>query len=340
MSKFTRILSIDGGGIRGIIPAKVLAAVEQKLQEKTRNNNARIADYFDLIAGTSTGGLLTCIYLCPDLDGSRDTPRYSAEEALRLYMDKGDKIFDLTLWQRIRSKGGWRDEKYSADAFEEMLEDYFGDVRLSDLLKPCLITAYDIKRKSTMFFTQHDAGNMDKRNFLIRDVVRATTAAPTYFEAAKIKSLTDVSFPLIDGGVFANNPAMCAFTEVGRKVKRRLGTNKIVLLSLGTGFLKKPYNYDKVKNWGAVQWIKPLIDIMMSGVSETVDYQLNQLFVAVDKPDRYLRINSELLFADMGIDNTSSENLLALEQEGTRITKEYNGKLDHFLKLIMRFHER
>lgn len=335
MSKFTRILSIDGGGIRGIIPAKVLAVVEQKLQEETINKNARIADYFDLIAGTSTGGLLTCIYLCPDLDGSLDRPRYSAEEALRLYMEKGDKIFDLTLWQKIRSKGGWRDEKYSADAFEEMLEDYFGDLRLSDLLKPCLITAYDIKRKSTMFFTQHDAGKMDKHDFLIRDVVRATTAAPTYFEAAKIKSLTDVSFPLIDGGVFANNPAICAFTEVGRKFKRRLGTNKIVLLSLGTGFLKKPYNYNKVKNWGAVQWIKPLIDIMMSGVSETVDYQLNQLFVAADRPDQYLRINSELLFADTEMDNTSGENLLALEKEGTRITTEYNDRLDHFLSLLL-----
>ena len=97
MSKFTRILSIDGGGIRGLIPAKVLAAVEQKLQEKTGNKNARIADFFDLISGTSTGGLLTCIYLCPGLNGSRDRPRFSAEEAVRLYMERGDRIFDLSL---------------------------------------------------------------------------------------------------------------------------------------------------------------------------------------------------------------------------------------------------
>ena len=335
MSKFTRILSIDGGGIRGIIPAKVLNAVEQKLQEKTRNKNARIADFFDLISGTSTGGLLTCIYLCPELDGSRDRPRYSAEEALRLYMEKGDKIFDSTLWQRIRSAGGLRDEKYSADAFEEMLEDYFGDLRLRGLLKPCLITAYDIKRRCTVFFTQHDAKKMEKRDFLLKDVARATSATPTYFEAAKIKSLTDVPYPLIDGGVFANNPAMCAFTEVRRKFKKRLGTKKIVLLSLGTGFLKKPYNYKKVKDWGAVEWIKPLMDIMMSGVSETVDYQLYQLFAAAGKPGRYLRINSELLFANTEMDDASGKNLLALEQEGTRITAEYNDRLDNFLRLLL-----
>jgi len=228
-----------------------------------------------------------------------------------------------------------RDEKDRADAFEEMLKDYFGDLRLSDLLKPCLITAYDITRKSTVFFTQHDAKKMEKHDFLLRDVARATSAAPTYFEAAKIKSLSDVSFPLIDGGVFANNPAMCAFTEVSRKFRKRLGTNKIVLLSLGTGFFKKPYNYKKVKDWGAVQWIKPLIDIMMSGVSETVDYQLNQLFVAAGKPGRYLRVNSELLFANTEMDNASGENLLALEQEGTRITAEYNDRLDHFLRLLL-----
>ncbi|MCK4803316.1 MAG: patatin-like phospholipase family protein, partial [Spirochaetes bacterium] len=240
MSKFTRILSIDGGGIRGLIPAKVLAAVEQKLQEKTGNKNAHIADFFDLISGTSTGGLLTCIYLCPGLNGSRDRPRFSAEEAVRLYMERGDRIFDLSLWQRIRSAGGLRDEKYSADAFEETLEDYFGDLRLSDLLKPCLITAYDIKRRCTVFFTQHDAKRMETRDFFLKDVARATSAAPTYFEAAKIKSLADVPYPLIDGGVFANNPAICAYIEVRRKFKKRPIIKKIAMLSLGTGFIKKP----------------------------------------------------------------------------------------------------
>ncbi|MCK5093958.1 MAG: patatin-like phospholipase family protein [Spirochaetes bacterium] len=335
MSKFTRILSIDGGGIRGLIPAKVLAAVEQKLQEKTGNKNARIADFFDLISGTSTGGLLTCIYLCPGLNGSRDRPRFSAEEAVRLYMERGDRIFDLSLWQRIRSAGGLRDEKYSADAFEEMLEDYFGDLRLSDLLKPCLITAYDIKRRCTVFFTQHDAKRMETRDFFLKDVARATSAAPTYFEAAKIKSLADVPYPLIDGGVFANNPAICAYIEVRRKFKKRPGIKKIAMLSLGTGFIKKPYSYESVKNWGAVEWSKPLMDIMMSGVSETVDYQLYQLFDVAGKPDQYLRINSELIFANPDMDDASGENLHALEQEGTRIVAEFNDSLDRFLRLLI-----
>ena len=78
-SKFFRILSIDGGGIRGLIPAQVLTVLETKLQKASGNPDARIADYFDLVAGTSTGGILTCIYLCPDEATGRARPRGGAQ---------------------------------------------------------------------------------------------------------------------------------------------------------------------------------------------------------------------------------------------------------------------
>ncbi|MBN4081086.1 patatin-like phospholipase family protein [Caldithrix abyssi] len=120
MSNLTRILSIDGGGIRGIIPGQILVEFEKKLKKYSGNDDARIADYFDLIAGTSTGGILACIYLFPG-DGNPLKPKFSAKEAVNLYLERGDEIFDVSLWQKIRSAGGLTDEKYSANELEEAL---------------------------------------------------------------------------------------------------------------------------------------------------------------------------------------------------------------------------
>lgn len=205
-----KILSIDGGGIRGIIPGQVLVALEEKLQVKSGNPKARIADFFDFFAGTSTGGILTCISLCPS-NNDPTTAKFSAQEAVDLYKEHGNKIFDLTIWERVANPWGVLDEKYNATALEQLLKEYLGDIKLSELLKPCLITAYDIDRRSSHFFNQHDCALLGEgADVVVRDVCRATSAAPTYFEAAQIKSCSGVSYPLVDGGVFANNPTLCA----------------------------------------------------------------------------------------------------------------------------------
>ena len=192
MPKFTRVLSIDGGGIRGIIPGQVLVALEDKLNKAKKG--ARIADYFDLIAGTSTGGILACVYLCPARRGSTK-PAFSAEQAVELYLERGDEIFDVPLLHRIRSAGSIRDEKYPADGLEDALKDYLKDLKLSELLKPCLVTSYDIRRRRCHFFRQHKAAAKESYNFLLRDVARATSAAPTYFEVPRVKSQTDIPYP-------------------------------------------------------------------------------------------------------------------------------------------------
>lgn len=335
MAKLTRILSIDGGGILGIIPASVLVHLEQKLQERSGNPGARIADYFDLIAGTSTGGILTCIFLCPDKEGNPARPRFTAVEALELYQKKGGKIFDLSLWQRIVSGEGFLDEKYSVDNLEAELRYYLGDLKLSDLLKPCLITAYDIQRRSAKFFTQHDAVERRSENYYLKDVARATSAAPTYFEAAGVKSLSSTFYPLIDGGVFANNPTLCAYAEVRHKFSGRPKAKDMAILSLGTGYNKHEYLYDKAKDWGLVEWAKPLFDIMLSGVGETVDFQLRQIFDTINDPGQYLRIDGKLKNAKPQLDNASAENLAALSKDGQRITKQFEEKLDGFIKYLL-----
>ena len=331
--KLTRILSLDGGGIRGILPGQILVKLEEKLKAKTGDEKARIADYFDLIAGTSTGGILACALLCPDPENPA-RPRFSAQEVVNLYLDRGDEIFSIPFFHKVRTGGGTLDEKYPTDELEKALKDYFNDLKLSQLLKPCLITSYDITRRQAHFFTSHDAISKEGWDFYVKDVARATSAAPTYFDCADIRSLTGISYPLIDGGVFVNNPAICAYAEVHHKFD--VTAKQMAILSLGTGYEKKSYDYNQAKDWGMVSWIKPLINIMMSGVSEVVDYQLNEIYNAVKAPDQYLRISTELpITVNPEMDDASRENLMALKELGTETGQKFDSQLDEFINFLV-----
>jgi len=332
MAKKKIILSIDGGGIRGIVPGQILTHIERLLKEIYDDPTYKIADHFDLIAGTSTGGILACAYLLSDFG----RPKYTAEEVVEIYFERGDDIFSIPLFHRIRSAGGLLDEKYPAEGLEETLEDYFGDAKLSDLLKPSLITAYDIKRRKAHFFTQHDAEDPEY-NFFLRDVARATAAAPTYFEVSKIKSEANKYYPLIDGAIFANNPALCAYAEMRNKFSTKelkILASDILILSIGTGEANASYSYDAAKDWGLASWAKPALDMMMSGVSDTVDYQLKQIFEASGSSKQYLRINGELpANIDPNMDCTDLENLKALKSFGDYLYAENQQAILSFLKM-------
>jgi patatin-like phospholipase/acyl hydrolase len=335
-----RILSIDGGGIRGILPGVILSRLEEKLQTKTNNPATRLADYFDFMAGTSTGGILTLAYLMPNKEGR---PKFTAADAVNLYLDRGDEIFELTFWQQVKSGKGITDEKYNADALEEALDDNFGDTPLSGLLKPCIVSSYDLRNAKPHFFKQHKA-HQKNYNFRVKDVARATSAAPTYFETARVKNENGTPFPLIDGGVFVNNPALVAYSEV-RTIKfeglDHLPTAKdMLLISIGTGSESKSYNYNKVKDWGAINWIKPIIEIMMSANSKTVDYHLHQIYGTLKAKDQtdYYRLEPKVITANSEMDDGSVANISKLRKDGISFVSknDINQELDAIAeKLIL-----
>jgi len=343
MAKKVTILSIDGGGIRGILPGVILAYVEKRLRER-EGDDVRLSDYFDLLAGTSTGGILSCIYLAP---GEKGRPKFTAQEAVNLYLEHGHEIFDVSFWQKLRSGESLLNEKYPAAHLEGLLHDYFGDTRLSQLLKPSIITSYDIFNRKAVFFNKVDAINNDLHDFFVRDIGRATSAAPTYFETACIKSMYGTPYYLIDGGVFANNPAMCAYAEArtldfSSKLKHagkmdRPNAGDMVIISVGTGSEATPYDYNKAKDWGAVGWILPLIDILMSGNAETVDYQLKQMFDTIVSPDQpdYYRLEPKREPADAAMDNASAVNMGALQEAGMRFVSENDILLEKLIDLLI-----
>ncbi len=332
-NKYVRILSIDGGGIRGIIPGWVLVSLEEKLKLKT-NSEARISDFFDLIVGTSTGGILACGYLSKP---AGESLAYDAKHVANLY-----KIFGPYIFKKEAFRWGIFKAKYDSRGLEQALKANFNDGMLRDLLKPCLITSYDIERRKGHFFRQHKAKTDPYYNFYVKDVARATSAAPTYFPTETAISEKGVGFSLIDGGVFVNNPALCAYSEAReifyRKKDQKYVTAKdIIMLSIGTGTSREPFNNKKAKHWGALGWVKPLIDIMMSGVADTVHYQLDQIYDAIEAKHQYLRINKEIPEnMSTAMDDASEENMSELKQFGIELGHEYDKQLDDFVELLIK----
>lgn len=307
MPERINVLSIDGGGIRGIIPALVLAELERRTGRPT-------ADLFGLIAGTSTGGILACALAKPDA--------LTADELVALYEQDGPKIFERSVWQSIHSLGGLADEKYDDDALEDALGRYLADARLAETVTDVLIPSYDTERRRPEFFKSTRAREDPSRDFELRAVARATSSAPTYFEPALLRDR-----PLIDGGVFAVNPAMCALAEV----LRYQSDAEVVLVSLGTGQLTRPFPYDDVKDWGLVGWARPLIDVVFDGASDVVDYQLTQLL----GDDRFFRFQTELTTASDDLDDASEENLRALRLTGERLIGERERDMNLAIDALM-----
>ncbi len=343
MAKKIRILSLDGGGIRGIISCVILKYIEEQLQLQD-NPNAKIGDYFDLIAGTSTGGLIAAILLFPD---ANQKAKYSVEEALNLYAKKGEEIFNVPFFQHVLNPFGLLKEKISDKNLEAQLEEVFGTLQLKNLTKPCLITSYDITARKAQFFTSHNAENPIK-NFLVKDVCRATAAAPTFFEPALINSLYGQQFTLVDGGVYANNPTLCAYAEA-RKIsfstilkdieKPDFPTIKdMIIVSIGTGTVLKPYFFEDFDNAGKLKWISPLIDILLSSNVETVDYQIQKMYETLGKTNaqNYHRLMPDLKKASPEMDETSKENVFNLIQAGLSYINQNQVYLNEIVKKLIK----
>ena len=332
----TRILSIDGGGVRGIIPSQILITLEELFKKHSGRKNARIADYFDLIAGTSSGGILTAIYLCPDKsNGVR--PKFSAEEVASIFEQNCSIAFSKEMIHGLTSVFGLTGPKYSAKNIERCFNHYLGDIKLSELLKPCVITAYDVKTFKAVLFNQVSARKGNSGDFFIRDVVRATSSVPVYFPVANIKSLSDTYYNLADGGIFANNPALCAYAE-SAKLQGGLDAKNVMILSIGTGGDKPHYIKGKIDNWGAVQWAIPLFETLISGVSQTVDYQLRVIFDSINKPYNYLRIQPNLnatIFNNFKLDDASKDTIKKLKKIGSDAANNCFNELDKFAKILV-----
>jgi patatin-like phospholipase/acyl hydrolase len=323
MARPVTILSIDGGGMRGIIPALLLAEIERRTQKP-------ISQLFNLIAGTSTGGILTLGMVKPDAQG---LPAYSAQQGVTLYETQGERIFSRSIWHRIHAVDNAAEEKYLSEGIETVLDEYFGETRLKQALTDVLITSYDIERRMAFFFKSRKAKLDPAYDFPMKKVARATSAAPTYFEPVKIQApgVNDY-YALVDGGVHSNNPAMCALAEA--KVAFP-DADDFLVVSLGTGEMTRPIPYDQAKGWGLVGWVRPLIDIMFDGMINTVDYELRQLLPDREGGKRYYRFQARLNEDSGNIDDADRLSLRELRLLAEAVIRDRTLDLDVLCKQLV-----
>jgi len=306
MAPAFKVLAVDGGGIRGIIPALVLAEIEARTARP-------ISDLFDLVAGTSTGGIIALGLVKPGANGKVEK---SATDIVNIYRQTGTKIFPQTFLQGLHV-GLVRGAKYDAAGLESVVKDQFGDIRLKDALKPAIIPAHDIGQQKPMFFKSEKAKLSPADDFAMRDVVRATTAAPTFFPPTRVQPADGSSaYGLVDGGIDAGNPALCAYAEA---IKMGRAGDGVLMVSLGTGQSGWSLDFEKASEWGAVEWAGPLIGMVLDGSNFTVDYQLRQILQTDAPPQMYYRFQVTLDGAAGGIDDASAANLNHL----TELTQAY-----------------
>jgi patatin-like phospholipase/acyl hydrolase len=309
-----KILSIDGGGIRGILPAAILAHLEKRLQLEMRDQQVRIADCFDLLSGTSAGGILTCLYLVPQERGKTPLrPKYSADYIHQLYCTLGPVLFKRPFSYLLRSGFGLFRSRYNEDALYDFSKKIIGDSYISEVMKDCLITSYDLSSRKALLFSRYSAHKYgEMADYKLCDIACATSAAPSYFVPAQIFAKDNGSRHLVDGGVYAGNPAMCSLVEA-IKLWPQESISNFRMLSIGTGKVIRPYQYNRTKHFGYIHWLHPILDILMSSVSETVDFQMQQIFMINGVPEKYTRIEPPILTADIRIDNASIKNIETLQ---------------------------
>ena len=248
-------MSLDGGGIKGAFTAAVLAEWE-------KSTGRVIVDHFDLIAGTSTGGIIA---LGLGLG-------VTAEEILKFYRDKGPKIFpNITAQQKLslNIRHLW-EPKYSAEPLREALRGVFGDKRLKDAKCRLLIPAYDVVAgRVYLFKTRHDPRFLFDKDALAVEIALATAAAPTFFEQAKVSAHSGAIY--VDGGVWANCPALLAVTEAVHFLGVPL--DSIDLLRVGTLSEPASFVHDAKAGWfkikpGLIEWTPQLVGLMFRGQME------------------------------------------------------------------------
>lgn len=296
-----RVLAIGGGGIRGIIPAYVLKEIEGQTGKK-------ICELFDMVCGTSTGGILSAALTKP-------VP-LTANDALALYLNRGAEIFSQSFWRKVRCLGKTVGPKYDGTGLSKVLADTFFSTVLESAIVPTFLTAYAIEKRAPIFFKSWVPV---QGNRLLRDVCMATSAGPTYFPPACVNG--DWYW---DGGVINNNPALSGVIEACMKFG--VHTRDCLVLSLGTGVNQAPIDHKKAMGWGDLGVIQPLLGVCMDGVSDLTHYQLCDLL-----PDQnYLALQTQISDQNASMDDTDPQNLGLLMTKAQELVDSNSGRLASF----------
>ncbi|PON43971.1 Patatin-related protein [Parasponia andersonii] len=336
------ILSIDGGGIRGIIPGVLLEYLESQLQALD-GEDARLADYFDVISGTSTGGLITTMLTAPN---SKNRPLYAAKEIIPFYLEHSPKIFPQssglfgTVLGTVQDATG---PKYDGKYLHNLITKLLGTTRLHETLTNVVIPTFDIKKLQPTIFSSYQATASSALDARLADIAISTSAAPTYLPSHYFtnqdKNGKTEEFNLIDGGMAANNPSFVAISEITKQIAKKntsfdsntkpMDYTRFLVISVGTGSNKteQKYNAKVSATWGPLSWIyyngsTPIIDVFSEASVDMVNYHNSVFFHALGSEGNHLRIDDDTLTGDLSsVDKSTKTNLNNLVEVGKKLLK-------------------
>lgn len=318
MAGTARILVMDGGGIFGALPATYLTALEELTGKP-------LADCFHLIAGTSSGGILACGLARP---GSP----VPAAELRRLWLEESEEIFKRSTWRKLPGVGGFSDlfmPKYSRTGLDGMLTKMLGDSWLSDVTAcDLLIPAQRLDpppgRTLAYFFKSAKARGVmlavdesaPEKDFKLKDVAAATSAAPTYFPPVQITDRSGRQFAFADGALIRNHPIIAAIAEANLLYPE---ADRLEVVSMGTGNQPVTYSFQKAKGWGQIGWVGPVIESAMRGNTDASEYEAEAILMArpgnmFERFDMPIQDDPDYAFQpEKGVDKVWAENIHRLD---------------------------
>lgn len=337
--KLYTVVAVDGGGMRGLIAARVIQELEERL-------GGPISEHVDLMVGTSTGGIITMGLTVPDPD-QPGKPRYTASQIAEFYTKSGPDCFPKSPFTQIRQIFT---AAYSGKRLETVFKRYFGDAKMSDSLTSTCLTAYDMEKRDALLM-MHRKGHPDSKkdyDFRVTDALRATTAAPTYFEPAETFSVPKPDSPnpdarrrerfvLVDGGIYANNPSMVGFMQAFASAPPDAD---IVVVSIGTGTSKQPYPLKQIQGWGQIGWINPYqnVPILSASMDGQASAAVDMMTVALG--GRHFRFDAPLKSPgrddgpNEAYDDASPANIEALEHFSRRLIRNNHSQLEQVVALL------
>jgi len=310
------ILAIDGGGVRGIMETVILREIEKTIREKTKNKNVNLAYYFDVVSGASTGGIISAILTCPD---NRGNYKYDCNDAFNFYNNHLYEIFN-----KSKRTFGVFTYKYCEKALEKYLDRYFGDVQLKDLKNHVIIPTVDLNTSEGVFFS-NVKDDKDWVHLKAKDVLRCTSAAPTYFKPKEIDGIVG-----IDGGMVANNTSVCSIAKMQKYEKTKI--EDIYVLNIGSGSVK-PKTKNPLSNWSILNWATNITNIQLYANLGLVKYQLKQLDLGrldiIDIPEQYRTYDSDMADA-------SKKNIQSLIKAAELTVKDYKKQINQIADFLIK----
>ncbi|HKP88669.1 MAG TPA: patatin-like phospholipase family protein [Thermoleophilaceae bacterium] len=334
-----RILSVDGGGLRGLVPALILRELEQRLEAITGESRP-LSDWFHLFAGTSTGGLIALGLTAPE--------RMDGERLVSLYRDRGPEIFPprFRLWRFVR---GLFVVKWSNTALREVVKAEIGEAPLSQARRDLVVSAYDMTAHEPRFFKRWTAREREgASNPTMADAALATASAPTYLPPHEIDGRA-----FVDGGVFAANPTIAAIAEALKRQSdppARPSLDQLFVVSLGTGYYPAEYRPRVLRGWGALAWVQPrgsepaLMRAMLDGQTASADHWAHMLLNEehrnprvvkdeIGRGPRYWRIESRYA-TDFEMDDARRKTLDSLAAEARARIQDRSEDLDRIARAL------